>query len=681
MGLIFAAASTGPAGASSPAGTGEARVSGDAVMEAGSQAATTFKITKSTGRAVVTFTFRDKPLDLSKFRDLGVSIKNGTGSELDVLVNGTSDPSAEWMSSTSGRFLVRPGEENDLTVLMTRPSLAPDHPHVKRLGNLFAFPWGHQQHWRHMDAAALLRVTLRITWIDGTIGQKVEIGQPRGYGSYSTDPALLEQLEFPLVDKFGQLRAGSWPGKVSDAEDLLGDLAANQQQVAKVTGFGSGRDRFGGMLGGPKLKATGFFRVEKIDGKWWFVDPDGNLFWSHGVNCVGASPDTRVAGREDLFDEEDRGQKNAFFYRKNAERKFGAEEWPEKHNNLIMARMFDWGLNTVGAWSTRESMDAEKVPFTFIIHTSMQRIGNVQKIADPFSDGFKDSLDGILSELATKYAKSPWLVGVFIDNELDWRGGIELARETIRSYRETPARVAVVEFLRERYKNIEGLNKAWDTEFKSLEEIEANHGPRGEDAFEKDLADFLAVFADRYYALCRGAMKKHFPNHLFLGTRFHVFNPIITAAASRYCDVISLNIYQHSIEDFRLVTDMDRPWIISEFHFGTPDHGVWGTGLAWASDARNQADIYQAYVSDALRHPNIVGTHWFAWASQVVTGRADGENFGMGFVTVVDRPVETLTDALKNVSKHLYDFRLNDSPGRIGGSAAASPAPAASEPN
>ena len=36
-------------------------------------------------------------------------------------------------------------------------------------------------------------------------------------------------------------------------------------------------DRFGGWTG-VTSKATGFFRVEKIDGRWWFIDPDGNAF-------------------------------------------------------------------------------------------------------------------------------------------------------------------------------------------------------------------------------------------------------------------------------------------------------------------------------------------------------------------------------------------------------------------
>ena len=31
-----------------------------------------------------------------------------------------------------------------------------------------------------------------------------------------------------------------------------------------------------------KIGCDWIFRVEKVDGKWWFVDPEGYLFWSVG---------------------------------------------------------------------------------------------------------------------------------------------------------------------------------------------------------------------------------------------------------------------------------------------------------------------------------------------------------------------------------------------------------------
>ena len=35
-----------------------------------------------------------------------------------------------------------------------------------------------------------------------------------------------------------------------------------------------------GGYGGDEGPGTGFFRVENVDGRWWFVDPDGHLFLS-----------------------------------------------------------------------------------------------------------------------------------------------------------------------------------------------------------------------------------------------------------------------------------------------------------------------------------------------------------------------------------------------------------------
>ncbi|MHC4406695.1 MAG: hypothetical protein ACYTG0_44295, partial [Planctomycetota bacterium] len=42
-------------------------------------------------------------------------------------------------------------------------------------------------------------------------------------------------------------------------------------------------------------EATGFFRVERIDGRWWLVTPDGHGFLSAGVNHVDYKGDDSPA--------------------------------------------------------------------------------------------------------------------------------------------------------------------------------------------------------------------------------------------------------------------------------------------------------------------------------------------------------------------------------------------------
>jgi len=638
--------------------TGDAEAAGEGVP-------TILRITKATGQATVIFAYETAPLDLSAFRDNAIPIKNGSSSELDVLIGAKSDLKKPWAHGTTGRFLVRASEALDMTALLARKSLPGDHPHVKRLGRLFAYPWGHNYHWSAIDPASIQQVTVRIEWTKASAGQTIEIGQPRGSGDYSTESALLDSFALPMVDEFGQAAWFDWPGKIHREEELSEDGRKDTAWAASLTGAGEKRTRFGGLAGDRRLEATGFFRVEKIDGQWWFVDPEGGLFWSLGVNAVGNGDPTAVQGREHLFPESLRDRKTVDFYKENLQRKYGADDWSARHAHLTVARMLDWGINTVGAWSNRDVIGTRRVPYTLILHTAMSGFNAVRKIPDPFSDSFAASLERGLGSFAAEHADSTWLLGVFIDNELSWPGENLLVEEIMNSPRDTPARVAFVDFLRERYGDAAALSKAWGKEVADFDVVTPKSGPGDGQAYRKDLDDFLAVFADKYFGLCRAAMNRHLPNHLYLGARFHVRNPIVTRSASRYCDVLSVNVYQHGLDGFSLKTDRDRPWLISEFHFGMRDHGTLGSGLTWAADAGNQAEVVQAYLSDALGHPNFVGAHWFQWADQPVTGRPDGENFGVGLVTLVDRPVKTLNDALRKVSRELYDDRFRFSEGRI----------------
>ena len=58
-----------------------------------------------------------------------------------------------------------------------------------------------------------------------------------------------------------------------------------------------------------------------------------------------------------------------------------------------------------------------------------------------------------------------------------------------------------------------------------------------------------------------------------------------------------------------------------------------------------------------------------------MTGRYDGENFGVGLVTIVDRPVDPLVKAFAEVSAGLYDYRRAPSTIRIGAPTPPRPAP------
>ena len=123
--------------------------------------------------------------------------------------------------------------------------------------------------------------------------EAVEIGPVLARGRPAPLRDLSEREALPLFDLYGQYRHRDWPDKIATDADFAAK-AAREAKDLKVYPRPDDWDRFGGWRSGPQLTATGFFRVEKVDGRWWWVDPEGRLFWSHGIVRVGTR--IRVGG-------------------------------------------------------------------------------------------------------------------------------------------------------------------------------------------------------------------------------------------------------------------------------------------------------------------------------------------------------------------------------------------------
>ncbi|WP_460117402.1 beta-agarase [Pseudomonas sp. S2_C03] len=117
--------------------------------------------------------------------------------------------------------------------------------------------------------------------------------------------AVIQAAYGALVDIYGQSTRARWPEKISSDEQLKSALAKDQQQIGTwlAERQKAALDKFGGWTKGPTFHASGFFRSEKREGRWYLVTPEGHPFYSLGVNTV--APDvnqTYVAGREWMFE-------------------------------------------------------------------------------------------------------------------------------------------------------------------------------------------------------------------------------------------------------------------------------------------------------------------------------------------------------------------------------------------
>ncbi|GGZ67922.1 beta-galactosidase [Algibacter mikhailovii] len=493
---------------------------------------------------------------------------------------------------------------------------------------------------------------------------------------------------FPFVDKYGQYIHDDWKDKIHSDNELREKTKAEIDYLSNAKGPDN-RGKFGGWTAGPRLSATGFFRTEKKDGKWWIVDPEGYLFWTAGLNCVSSNAtNTGVSSREYYFEylpEKDNdftqfyGEgthashgfykdklpfKTYNFYESNLYRKYG-QDWLSSFQDMAHKRLKDWGLNTIGFVSDFGATRQHRTPYvgsiwikgTPKIEGSKGFWGKFHDVFDPnFRTAVKQSI-----VLQKEGANDPYCIGYFVDNELSWGQLGSLSIGVLKSKATQAAKIKFISDLKDKYEHIENLNTNWQTTHKSWDALLLSTTPPNEKLAKEDLIDFYEKIALTYFKTINEELKKIAPNQNYLGCRFAwANNDVVLTAASNYLDIMSFNKYEYSVEGFSLPKGIDKPVMIGEFHFGALDRGSFHVGIKKAKDQTERGEMYQSYIQGALKHPNIVGAHWFQYIDEPNTGRFDGENYNVGFVDICDTPYEELINKVKETTYTMYDYRFNN---------------------
>ena len=524
------------------------------------------------------------------------------------------------------------------------------------------------------------------------------------YGLLALPPGGADNLT-GIVDEFGQYTKATWPGKLKDVAELK-SRAKDELALPSPEGFGDGFDKYGGWLKGPKLKATGFFRTEKVDGRWWFVTPEGHVFISVGMDGCNIGNDTIVdasgqdgngagAMRRAMFawlpDQNDPlakhyGVMGAFagpiksgktfdFYAANLDRKYGPN-YEATWNTVTVARMRRWGFNTFGGTAT-PALTAMHFPYV----AKTQVSGKFHHVSagravwgplpDPFDPAFQTAAHRALDRWAKRVKGDPYCLGYFVDNEMSWNGRGPTARLGIaigtlsEDASGSPAKQEFLSELKSTYGSIGALNSAWGTSYADWSSLEPPVGPFESltDAQKADMSKFVLTFARRYFSTIHDALHDVDADHLYLGCRFAAKDetPDVLQAASESCDVISFNIYRDTIDmnDWPEIATVDKPVLVGEFQFTAKDSGLFWGGMNAAVDQADRGVKYKKYVDSVADAPNFVGCQWFRYYDEPVTGRTwDGENANCGFVDVTDTPYSDLVNAATEANRGLYERRL-----------------------
>jgi len=414
-------------------------------------------------------------------------------------------------------------------------------------------------------------------------------------------------------------------------------------------------DRFGGDMS-YKAEATGFFRVEDIDGRWQFITPDGHPFFSKGVNTVKFDGTATENGKTP-------------FREANEKRYRTPEKWAESQTQ----RLKQWGFNTLGAWSDWETF-REKMPYTVILYVGGSDWLN-GTITDCFDPGFRKNVRKELKKSAQPLKNDPWLVGYFIDNEMRWgpdhRGG-HIFDDYFAMTKEQTGKKRLIEFLRKRYKSIEQLKKDFQSDARTWEELATatSISHLSDTNALETKRNWAGKVADTFFGITNEELKDVDPNHLNLGARFmgQTVLPQVIEAAGRHVDVMSINYYWFTEETMKTVKHLDpeylpldncleahykacnRPILISEFGFRAADSGLpntWPPVFPVYKTQIERAEAFAEYAKKAKNSPWITGYHWFEFSDQPAEGRFDGENNNWGLVNKKDDPYEEVISVVR----------------------------------
>lgn len=273
-------------------------------------------------------------------------------------------------------------------------------------------------------------------------------------------------------------------------------------------------DTYGGSTGF-KTKASGFFRVEEIDGRWFFITPEGHPYIALGANHVGSYLQSQA---------EDGGL--LALHGNDAE---AAAE-------ALFKSLADLGLNAGDAYQP-DPRFSHRIPWVKSFHydeNGSRRPPNV------FDQSALKAMAAHVSAECEKIADNPWVLGVAGPDLPRWDSSY------VHPYRIAEpgslARKGYEAFLRDRHKTITSLNETYQKTFPSWQAL--SEKPKlnfdvASGAAQSDEEAFLAIIAEKHFRVLREACRAGAPNHLFLGerTQLRVIPDSVLTVMGDYIDV------------------------------------------------------------------------------------------------------------------------------------------------
>ena len=399
---------------------------------------------------------------------------------------------------------------------------------------------------------------------------------------------------------------------------LRAQVVAGKESVSAPAEV-EGRDRYGGRTA-IQREAAGFFRVEQVSGRWFFITPDGHPFIALGANHTG--PTIR-----------DQGRSNGLWARWGNDPDLVAKE--------MLTLMQGMGFTAGDVYQPEQSYARTLLWITFFWYgpenQSFIDVFNEQAMADVTRRAF---------EHAKSVADNPWVLGIAGPDLSIWDDKLVRLYRSMKA--EAPGRKRYAVFLRERYGNdIAKMNAVYQTSYASFDQLEAAAKLTYPADIEDDKLDawtlrwrlpvpaeksahpemtrdndaFCALIASTLFPQVKAAVKRGAPHHLFLGEHLAVrmIPDAVIAAMAPHIDAYlaqavevspqrppEWQVFQRERWDAEYAL-LQKPIIIVDwgavFSFDQPFEYKGAT----IKSEREASDDAAKFIGDAFERPYIIG--------------------------------------------------------------------------
>lgn len=364
-------------------------------------------------------------------------------------------------------------------------------------------------------------------------------------------------------------------------------------------------DRWGGRMDRPALKATGFYRSERVSNRWWLVTPEGHLCWNIGVNTVTTPAGVPASGQPAAARRVVDGLRELGF------------------NGISSPYRAQQSLDAPLPWCARLNFAGSFAKEHKRTYPTAGHVGFAEQCMPAFHPDFPAWCRQHAEQLRA-IANEPLVLGIFTDNELQCPPDL-----LDRHLRLDPADPYL--------KHGREAALAW---------LAGRGLPPDPAGFTlRHRYEFIAHVFATYARIAHDAVRAHDRNHLILGSRFNsrrgqFDNPWFWRAIAPWIDVVAVNYYQQwgpqRDEVAMWEAEGGKPIVFSEWYAKAMDApGLSNAhGAGWLVRTQEERGLYyQHFALGAMELPAVVGIQYFKYlddpAESVALDAAGGANKGL----------------------------------------------------